>query len=51
MGLFIFENGSRKKKRRGSPNTLIINDIKIDCEDHNGTRIAFLRGVCLPSRS
>lgn len=50
-GLFIFEKGSRKRRRRGSANTLIIKDIQIRREDHNGTRIAFLRPVCLPSRS
>ena len=50
-GLFIFEKWSRKMRRRSSPNTLIIKDIQIHCEDYDGTRIAFLRRVCLPSRS
>ena len=50
-GLFIFEKGSRKRRRRGSPNTLITKDIHIHGEDHSGTRIALLRPVCLPSRS
>ena len=45
-GLFIFEEGSRKMRRRGLTNTLIIKDIQIHCGDQNGTRIAFIRTVC-----
>jgi hypothetical protein len=45
-GLFIFEEGTRKRGRRASTNASIIKDIQIQCEDHNGTRIAFLRLVC-----
>jgi hypothetical protein len=44
--LFIFEEGARKRRRRASTNALIIKDIQIQCEDHDGTRIAFLRPVC-----
>jgi hypothetical protein len=43
--LFIFEEGARKRRRRASNNALIIKDIQIQHEDHNGTRIAFLRPV------
>jgi hypothetical protein len=46
MGLFIFEEGSRKMRRRGSTNALIIKDIQIQCGGHNGTRIAFIRTIC-----
>lgn len=33
-------------RMRGSTNTLIIKDIQIQCGDHNGTRIAFIRTIC-----
>jgi hypothetical protein len=44
--LFIFEEGARKRGRRASTNASIIKDIQIQCEDHNGTRIAIIRLVC-----
>lgn len=45
-GLFIFEEGSRKMRRRGSTNALLFKDIQTQCEDYNGTRIAFIRTIC-----
>jgi hypothetical protein len=33
-------------RRRGSTNALLFKDIQTQCEDHNGTRIAFIRTIC-----
>jgi hypothetical protein len=45
-GLFIFEEEAMKRGRSLSTNTLIIKDVQIHSEAHDGTRIAILRPVC-----